>query len=403
MPVTFCLMDESRATAATDSMRILHFLRSARNDVGGPARAVVDLCAALSRRGHAVTLATIQGADLPEAGNDGGEQPFRLVQLPVPSWGGRYYGRKTQFAISELIRSHDLVHVHGVWDPVNIQLCICASVCQVPYFISIRGMLDAWSMRQSGIKKRIYLRFLGNRWLLGARRIHLTAQAELDQAAAWFPRSSGMVIPNLLDLRPFAQLPGAETALREFPSLPGRARLLFLSRLHPKKGLAALLRALQILKSRGILVCCIVAGGGGAAYVDSIERLAASLGLSSEDCRFTGPVVGPLKLSLYQSADLFVLPTSQENFGFVFIEALACGLPIVTTQGVDIWPELQASGAATIADGDPDTIAGAVAATLAKGGDLRRMGAQGREWAFREFDAAQIIERFEGMYRLALA
>jgi glycosyltransferase involved in cell wall biosynthesis len=263
-------------------------------------------------------------------------------------------------------------------------------------------MLDEWSMRQSSIKKRLYLRLLGNRWLQGARKIHLTAQAELDQAAAWFPRSKGVVIPNLLDLGPFARLPGAEAAACQFPSLPGRARLLFLSRLHPKKGLPVFLRALQILKGRGIAVCGIVAGGGSTAYVDSVGRLAASLGLTSEDCRFTGPVVGPLKLSLYQSADLFVLPTSQENFGFVFIEALACGLPVVTTKGVDIWPELQASGAATIAGGDPDAVAAAVAATLTDGTDLRRLGALGREWAFRELDVTSIVERFAGMYRLAM-
>jgi glycosyltransferase involved in cell wall biosynthesis len=95
---------------------------------------------------------------------------------------------------------------------------------------------------------------------------------------------------------------------------------------------------------------------------------------------------------------LFVLPTNQENFGFVLIEALASGLPVVTTRGVDIWPELESSGAAKIADGSPDSIASSVRAMLASPEELGAMRQRGREWAFRTMDPARIVQRFEAFY-----
>jgi len=379
-------------------MRILHFLSSARNDVGGPARAVIDLCACLADRGHEVTLATCYGADLPVEWEMGHCKRPRVIQIAPPTLAGRAYWRSSASPLADLLVNQDLVHVHGMWDLVNVQLTSMARQRRIPYFISIRGMLDDWSMNQSKVRKRIYMSLIGDRWLRGARMIHLTARAELDQAAAWFPRSKGRVIPNLLDLRPFANLPSAEQATQTFQSGDGRRRLLFLSRLHPKKGLEILLEALQILRNRGTSVFALIAGRGEPRYVESLKELALSSGLTDDEYRFVGPVTGDLKLSLYRSADLFVLPTQQENFGFVFIEALACGLPVITTTGVDIWPELESSGGARIADGAAIPLADAIESLLAQPEEMRRMGAAGREWVFQHMSPSRIVAMFESMY-----
>jgi glycosyltransferase involved in cell wall biosynthesis len=380
-------------------MRILHFLSSARNEVGGPARAVIDLCACLADRGHDVTLATCYGADLPEEWGQGKITIPKLIQLPPPTLAGRAYWRAFSGPLGDLVADQDLIHVHGMWDLVNVQLSAIARRKRIPYVISIRGMLDDWSMAQGRIRKRIYMSLIGDRWLRGARTIHLTARAELDQAAAWFPRSKGQVIPNLLDLRPFANLPGAEQARQAFPSADGRRRLLFLSRLHPKKGLEILLEALKILKDRGTNVYALVAGNGDPSYVETLKGLALSLGLNNDEYRFVGPVTGDLKLSLYESADVFVLPTRQENFGFVFIEALACGLPVITTTGVDIWPELESSGGALITDGVAGPLADTIDSLLAQPDELRRMGVAGRTWVFQHMNPSRIVAMFESMYQ----
>ena len=287
-----------------------------------------------------------------------------------------------------------------MWELVNVQLTAIATKKRIPYVISIRGMLDDWSMNQAKIRKRIYMNLIGDRWLRGARTIHLTAQAELEQAVAWFPRSKGRVIPNLLDLRPFANLPGAEQARRAFPSGQGRRRILFLSRLHPKKGLEILLEALKILKDRDIKVYALIAGNGDPSYVESLKELALSLGLNNDEYRFVGPVTGDLKLSLYESADVFVLPTRQENFGFVFIEALACGLPVITTAGVDIWPELESSGGAIITDRAAGPLADTISSLSTQPDELRRKGVAGRKWVFEHMNPSRIVAMFESIYQI---
>jgi glycosyltransferase involved in cell wall biosynthesis len=203
--------------------------------------------------------------------------------------------------------------------------------------------------------------------------VHLTAQGELDQARKWFPRGRGLVIPNLLDLDSFRSLPGPELAKKRYPVFGGGGPvMLFLSRVHYKKGIEPLLRA-----------------------------LARELGVE-DSVVFAGHVVGDLKLSLYQAADLFVLPTSQENFGFVFVESLACGTPLVTTKGVDIWPELESSGGALIESAEPERLASTLAPILADRDRLRVMGARGREWVFRWLDPARVLDQFEAMYRGAV-
>lgn len=384
-------------------MRVLQFLPTVRAEVGGPARAVVDLCAALAQRGHTVTLATTDGADAPQHWRQGGPGLPTLVEVPRPTLPTGVYTRSGMAPLRELINRHDLVHVHGAWQYMNIQVCKSATAAGKPYFISVRGMLDDWCMAQRGFKKRTYLSLAGRRWLEGAARVHLTAQAELDQARKWFPRGRGVVIPNLLDLAPFEKLPGPDAARAKFAALKeARPAVLFLSRIHEKKGLEVLLRAAALLKRQEQPISLIIAGSGDPSYVESVKRLATELGLGPTEASFVGLVTGDLKLSLYQACDLFALATSQENFGFVFVEALACAAPVITTRGVDIWPELEESGGAVIADATPDAFAGAIGELLARRADLPQMGERGRQWVFRALDPQRVIERFEALYRLEI-
>jgi glycosyltransferase involved in cell wall biosynthesis len=128
-----------------------------------------------------------------------------------------------------------------------------------------------------------------------------------------------------------------------------------------------------------------------------MRQRAAAAGLG-ERAAFLGLVSGVEKLSVYQAADLFVLPTSQENFGFVFPEALACGVPVVTTKGVDTWPELEGSGGAMIVPAEAAAMAEAIRQLLADPDRCRRMGAKGREWVLREFGGTAVVERYEALY-----
>ncbi|MDX2116486.1 MAG: glycosyltransferase [Planctomycetota bacterium] len=383
-------------------MRILHLLAFIRADIGGPARAVTDLCAALAARGHEVTLVTWDDSDVPaswRAPQAASPPTPRVVTIPGPTAPGQFFKGPTLQHLTDLIRTHDAFHVHGVWNPWNWQLSAIARRLNVPYFVSVRGMLDDWCMTQGALKKKLFLLLAVRRWLERAAAVHLTAQFELEQARKHFPAGKGIVVPNLLDLTPFQTLPGPDRARARFPQLAGPSpTLLFLSRIHVKKGLEPLLRAVRLLADRGRPVNLIIAGSGEPAYVDSVKRLAAELGIQDR-AAFVGQVVDQDKLSLYEAADLFVLPTSQENFGFVFVEALACRTPVVTTRGVDIWPELEASGGAVIAPADETPLADTLSTLLDRPDRLDQMGHNGRQWVFQSLDPGNVIQQFERMYR----
>ncbi len=167
--------------------------------------------------------------------------------------------------------------------------------------------------------------------------------------------------------------------------------------MHEKKGLDRLLEAAAILAREGRETDVLIAGTGEPAYEHQMKALAERLGLADR-AHFLGLVTGDAKAALYASADLFVLPTSQENFGFVCPEALACGTPAVTTKGVDIWPELLESGGAEIAENTPEGVAAVVGELLRHPERLSEMGRRGREWVHARFSGDRVALEYRALY-----
>ena len=209
-----------------------------------------------------------------------------------------------------------------------------------------------------------------------------------------------MVLPLIFDVAGYQTLPGPELARRAFAEAFGPSdepAVLFLSRLHPKKRLEALIEAAGLLRDEGIAFRLLVAGTGEPAYERSLRDLVGRLGLQ-EKVAFVGFVSGQKKVSLYQAAAVSVLPTSQENWGFALIESLAAGTPVVTTRGVDIWSELETSGAAVIVDQAPAAIAGALTSLLRDPACLSEMRDRGRRWVLEQLDADHVIRQYEALY-----
>lgn len=378
-------------------MRILHSISQLDMRYGGPVRAVIDLSEAMTRRGHSVRVMSVAAPDAPPSWNAPDSNPRVVLAGPPRFRRTRFVGRGLR-EVREEIAASDVVHIHGLWTPYQTQVAREAHRGGVPYVVSCRGMLDDWCMEQKAFKKRLYLRFAGGSGMLNrAALVHCTAEGELTQSGKWFPGSEGRVIPNLLDLEPFGSMPGPDAAEKKFGPFPAdEPTLLFLSRLHYKKGVEHLIRAAGILRDRGRPHRVLIAGTGDAAYERALRLLVAELGLEGR-VAFLGMVVGDLKISLYQACDLFVLPTSQENFGFVLYEALAAGTPLVTTRGVDTWPELEKAGG-VITNQDARGLADTIAALTSDRPALVERGEQGRQWVFRELDPARIAGLFEGMY-----
>jgi glycosyltransferase involved in cell wall biosynthesis len=369
-----------------------------RFEEGGVVRAVFDLSSALAARGHDVRVLTSDVSDLPTSWTSGDEGRPRAVELPPPTRIADRFGRSTLSIVQRQLADADMLHLHQTWSPRCLQLAALARRLNVPYVMSVHGVLDDWCMRQRGLKKRVFLWLGARRMLENAAAIHCTAQGELEQARKWFPRGRGVAIPLAVDLSTYRTLPGPEAARERIEALrSSRPTLLFLSRVHYKKQIELLIRATDALKRAGQDCLAIVAGSGDADYVARLRRLVTDRGLD-DDVIFPGFLDGRDKVSLYQAADVFVLPTSQENFGFVLFEALAAGTPVITTRGADTWPELEQSGGALIVPAETNAIADAIAELLEDPARRVAMGARGRQWVFDNLDGERVIESFERLY-----
>ncbi|MEM8866207.1 MAG: glycosyltransferase [Planctomycetota bacterium] len=393
----------SPTTTSDRPLRCLHYVDAVVEEAGGVVRAVLDLTAALAQqgiggRGIEVTLLTGDAQDVPKSwlADESGTPRVEVISRSLTPWLS--LGTADREAVSAAVAAADVVHLHTPWDPCNVAIAAEARRTGTPYMVSVHGMLDDWSMTQRGLKKRVYLSVAGRRMLEGAARIHFTAEGERQQAMKLAPRGSAVVLPLVMDLSPYRTLPGPQIARDTFADLQrDGAKLLFLSRVHPKKGVELLIEAVAAMRKRGDAVTALIAGPGDAAYVESLKQLATKLGVTDDVC-FLGMVRGEAKLSLYQACDLFVLPTSQENFGIVLTEAMACATPIVTTRGVDIWQELQDRDA-VIVDATPPALVEAIDQLLAEGDKLKTRGERSRTAVLDWLDPQTVVSQYVDLYR----
>lgn len=231
-----------------------------------------------------------------------------------------------------------------------------------PYFVFPHGMLDPWFKRaypRKHLKKWLYWLLAEYRLLANASAVLFTSEEERTQArqSFWLYRCQEQVV-NYGTAGP----PGDLTAHRTeyagvFPALQGKRTLLYLGRLHEKKGVDLLCRAWARMVGAGQdapNVNLVLAGPGDAAYVEGIRRLIAELGIGNS-VQLTGMLSGAVKWGALASADAFILPSHQENFGVAVAEALACGTPVLISKRVNIWREIVEDGAGVA---EPDDAAG---------------------------------------------
>ncbi len=383
----------------SDNLSVMHFFPRIRSEEGGVVKTIIDLCELLAQAGHRVQLATCDATDVPSRWRDSPGNSPQVVELPKSRRLPGFLSHEGLARFREVAREVDAVHLHTPWEIANVQLASVLKKTHTPYVVSVHGMLDDYCMEQKRLKKRLFLALGGRRLFRDAALVHYTAEGELEQASKWIPQAAKYCVQACaMDLAPYHQLPGTGLALDSFPYLQSdMKKMLFLSRLHSKKGLEMLLEAAALLRRRQIGFELLIAGPGDEQYTNRLKSLAKQLDVH-EQTHFLGMVRGDLKLSLYQLADVFVLPTYQENFGLVLPEALACGTPVVTTRGTDIWPELEQAGA-KIVGFSPLEIADAIAALLADDAERNRLGDQGRSYVLQWLDPKIVTTGYERMYR----
>ena len=226
-------------------------------------------------------------------------------------------------------------------------------------------------------------------------------EREMRQSRRWLPRDTGVSIPLAFDASEYADLPGEGLARARF-GLEGETRpiLLFLSRLTRGKRADLVLGASKELRAMGVDALTVIAGSGDADEESRLRAIVDREGLGDR-VRFVGAVFGREKVSLYQCARVFALPSDHENFCFALVEAMASGAPVVTVKTVAIWEELVKSGGAFVAEPDARAIAECAAVALRDGDRARSLGEAARRHVLDELSEARVAPRYEALYASA--
>lgn len=327
--------------------------------------------------GHEVALASLNEEHLGEPVPANG---VRLVSIPADifSMHGRGWSPRFRRLVAGEAARADIVHNHGLWMWPNAYARMAAVRCGRPLVISPRGMLDTWSLRRSRIKKAVAWRLFEKRNLRSARLFHATSAAEVANVRAMELEQDIVLAPNGVDLPDLYRRPRRSLLESAFPQLQGKRWVVFLSRLHPKKGLDVLLRAWSLQRevaAEGAML--VIAGPDLIGYGKDVERRIREAGLQ-DSVVLTGELRGERKDALLANAEVFVLPSYSENFGIAIAEALAWGRPVIASTATP-WSEIADRKAGWWVDPETGALTRALGEALAlPAGDLSTMGAAGR-------------------------
>jgi glycosyltransferase involved in cell wall biosynthesis len=257
------------------------------------------------------------------------------------------------------VADYDAVIVNGLWNYASVGAAITLPRSNAPYYVFPHGMMDPWFRRRYPLKhlvKQVFWLFFEGRLVRGARRVLFTTEDEmrLAEGEVWGRRYAGEVVGYGTNDAP-ADCASQRAAFREaVPGLRGRRYLLFLSRIHPKKGCDLLLRGFSKIAGRRPDLDLVMAGPDQVGWAAALRKQAQALGVEAR-VHWPGMLSGEAKWGAFRGAEAFVLPSHQENFGIVVAEALACATPVLITDKVNIWREVEAAAAGLVA---PDTQAG---------------------------------------------
>jgi glycosyltransferase involved in cell wall biosynthesis len=392
------------APSPNTPLRILHVIASMAAEDGGPPAVVAGLTGALAARGHPVTVATLDEPERTAVLLDG-----RVTRQAFAPGANRRYAACPDLDrwLRVHVSSFDIVHLHSLWQfPTFAAARACWSQRR-PYVVLLNGMLDRYSVRQrSRWIKRLYWILREGRIEGRAAGIHCLNRAEIRKAVPWIRDMPKFIMPNGIDEAQLAALPPKGAFRAAHPEFAARPLVLFLSRLHPKKGLDRLLPAWKALANRLPDARLLIAGTGDAEYEASLKKQTADAGLADQVV-FLGQLVGRQKWETLVDADVFVLPSHQEGFSMAITEALAAGCPPVVTEECNFDelapPAPQPPCGVIIDKGDMPAFVSAVETLLHNPAQRQSLAAAGRQLIASRFTWQKVAHDLEQVYRQILA
>lgn len=341
-------------------MKLLHILQSANPTGGGVIEAVNQFTTAHRRLGHEVEIVSLDAPDSTFLTTT--PVPVRALGKSRPGYG---YAHGFSAWLRQVRGSFDAIIVNGIWQYAGFAAHAALCGTETPYVVFPHGMLDPWFKRNyplKHLKKTLYWWLAEYRVLRDARVVLFTCEEEQRLARRSFrPYRCREAIANLGTTASSGNSVDQRAAFyASFPGLEGKRLFLFLGRLHEKKGCDLLIRAFAKVYSGfvadGEKPHLLIAGPcADSSYLATLTALAAtSFPSEVPPITWTGMLEGEVKWGAYRAAEVFVLPSHQENFGFSVVEALSCELPVLISDKVNIWREIHEDRAGFVDSDDVD-------------------------------------------------
>ena len=335
-------------------MRILHIISSVNPTGGGPIEAMNQFSLMMGKSGHHSEVASLYPPEAPHV---------KHSPLPVHALGPghSHYSFSARFVpwLDANRGNYDVAVVHGIWQFHSFGTWRALHNSSTPYVIFTHGMLDPWFKKRyplKHIKKWMFWPWSDYRVLRDAHAVLFTCEEErtLARHSFWLYRCNEAIVGYGIPGPPG----NPERELLEFfnryPELRGKKLALFISRIHPKKGCDLLIEAFSKILAPHADWHLVIAGPDQVGLQRELSGRAEQLGIKSR-ITWTGMISGALKWGAIRAAEIFVLPSHQENFGIVVAEALAAGVPALISNKVNIWREIEGDGAGIVSE---DTLEG---------------------------------------------
>ena len=297
-------------------MKILSFVSSLDLSSGGPSRSVPMLAKGLAELGVDITLMTIRSENMNTHALEGTTVKQKVLE---PTFSRKEIAKYLEDERFELIQ------IQSMWDLPYHKVMVEARRLGIPYIVTPRGMLEPWSLSQKKWKKKLAWWLYQRNDVQKSACVFTTAKMEADHVSELGITTCKSVIPNGIETDAYPCKSSVEGVKKQ---------VLFLSRVHVKKGIELLFEAWKRIHSDYVDWQLLVIGNGEAEYIHSLENRVESLGLK-DSIKILPPVFGEAKIKVYQESALFCLPSFSENFGMVIAEAMSwamsCGTPVITT------------------------------------------------------------------------
>jgi glycosyltransferase involved in cell wall biosynthesis len=336
-------------------MKILHIVSSANPRDGGPIEGIKQRALVLTAMGHQIEIATLDDPSDPWI-SDISQKTYALG----PSNGSYRFCPNLLPWLTENHKNYDACFVHGAWQYHGIGSWKALHNTSTPYFVFTHGMLDPWFQRQyplKHLKKSIYWLYAEHKVLRDAAAVCFTSEDEKILARRSFrPYRVVEEVVAYGTNAPTGDADAQKEAFRQIcPETAGKSIYLFLSRIHEKKGCDLLIQAFAKFASQIPDIHLVMAGPDKTELKPTLQKLANDLGIGDK-ISWPGMLSGEVKWGAFRSAEVFSLPSHQENFGIAVVEAMACGCPVLISNKVNIWREIEADGAGIV---ENDDLAGA--------------------------------------------